>query len=1035
MLSQRREMKALKVIPQKTGAVTMPWSACFSLLPFLLLALALGAHNSEAASLISSPTTPYIPSSTAGGDSSLGDMTPDARYVLFASTANNLTIANGSNLVSNYYPPKMNVFRRDRLNNETALVSATSLGIGGNGDSFASEISTNGQLALFESFASDLLAGDTNGAADIFLRDMGNNQTILVNPSTNGGFANGESHSAVMSPDGRYVAFVSLANNLVAGDTNGIPDVFVRDVLANVTYWASTGASRVTANTPWLGSSLPALTPDGRYVAFFSTATNLVPGVRRTNEIYVRDLVANITHLASTNARSLLLSTLGSSNAISYNHAISADGRYVAFESGIKSGPTAPANYTGIILRHDLQTGLTDLIHTNALGLPASAHLGYFEEASNLTLSSDGRYLAFIANTNGTLGYNQCVLQWDAQTGLNTLISVTLSNTTPTNATCSVPVMDDTGRYVAFFSTATNLVTNTIAGEHHLYVRDVLTETTRLASAGTNGMGNQHGIMSKPQLSQDARFLLFDSPAENLITDDDNAASDVFIRDLMTDEVELISVRAPELASKSLSGHSIKFSISPNARFIAFASEASRFVANDTNGCRDVFLQDLQTGLITLASINSNGISPGMGNSSDPAVSADGRYVAFSSWAEDLVVGDTNRNQDIFVRDTQTGATRLVSMTTNLISSANGDSDSPQISNDGRFVILRSRASNLAPGTFTSGLANYFLADLQFNSITALTTNGTVGASMTPDGRFVATAAATPSSAIRVWDTQTKSTIWTNTNNISPITLVSISPNGQRVAYASFSQLCSSDRSTGLTWTITSSGATSLYGLRFSGDGRFLVFATRTAILPADSNVSSDVYLHDFDSQQNLLISRTANNVTASGFSDSPDISADGRFITFRNSATNLVSGNTNSFPNIYLYDRINDLVSLLTTDADGNPYANNRSLAPMFSRDGRSLVFLSWAQNLAAKDFNQSCDLFAVNFLYAGLETTASTGPRSIRWLATPGQSYRVEYKNVLSDSLWQELAGPITITGNQAEVLDSTPHTDQRYYRVVSY
>ena len=197
--------------------------------------------STEAAQLVTVQGTSFAPQAGGSGDSGLSIISRDGRYVLFASTANNLTLTNNNNSV---LPRRFNVFLRDRLASTTTLVSVNMAGNGGgNGDSFPTGISTNGQFALFESSASDLVAGDTNNASDIFVRDVVNGLTTLVSVSTNGTSGNGTSRGSVMTGNGRYVAFVSTASNLVPGDTNGIADVFVRDLQAGTTTLASVGAS------------------------------------------------------------------------------------------------------------------------------------------------------------------------------------------------------------------------------------------------------------------------------------------------------------------------------------------------------------------------------------------------------------------------------------------------------------------------------------------------------------------------------------------------------------------------------------------------------------------------------------------------------------------------------------------------------------------------------------------------------------------------------------------------------------------------
>ena len=218
-------------------------------------------------------------------------MSADGRFVLFASTANNLLLNSNNMPIPARFPASLNVFLRDRTKQTTALVSVNLSGsAGGNGDSLPVDLSEDGRFALFESSASDLIPGDTNQAADIFVRDLVSDSTVLVSVSVDGGVGNGTSRSPAMTPDGRWVAFVSAANDLVPDDTNGFPDVFVRDLQAGTTALVTAGAQR---RPPSLGQSSesPQITPDGRYVAFYSTATNLVTGVPVNGDVYVRDLV------------------------------------------------------------------------------------------------------------------------------------------------------------------------------------------------------------------------------------------------------------------------------------------------------------------------------------------------------------------------------------------------------------------------------------------------------------------------------------------------------------------------------------------------------------------------------------------------------------------------------------------------------------------------------------------------------------------------------------------------------------------------
>ena len=965
------------------------------------------------------------------GDSWAPIISPDGRYVLFASTANNLVLTSGTNPMPAHFPPSLNVFLRDRTNGTTTLISVNLSGTGGgNGDSLPSAVSTNGRYVLFESSASDLVPGDTNKVTDVFVRDLTAGANLLVTVSTNGGSANGASRGSVMTPDGSYVAFVSEANNLVPGDKNGIPDVFVRDLQMGVTTLASVGA---TSTSPPSGSGIavisseaPDITPDGRYVAFYSSAINLVSGVQKVGDIYVRDLVGGTTSWASTYARTAIQSVMGAANAVCFNHVLSDDGQYVAYEA--RPIPVSSTAATGLVLHYSLQTGLTDLAHTNA-----NATCGDYEDIRSLDMTPDGRFIAFVANTNGTSGATTCVKVWDAQTGATTLASGDLSNNVPAGSTCDWPTIDSSGRFVAFLSSATNLVTNPLAGDYHLYVRDLQAAATALVDADTNGIGSLISPASAPRLSADGRFIAFECPDASLVPNDNNHDYDVFVRDLSTGAAELVSARdaTPPSLSPNGSSHLSSLCVSTNGRYIAFASEADNLVPNDTNGWRDVFVRDLLLGNNILVSAGTNSVGAD-GLSTDPAISGDGRYVAFTSIADNLVAGDNNKAQDVFVRDLQAGTTVLVSVKTGGGGPATGSSYSPWISADGRYVLFRSTAANLVSGSFSG--ENLFLRDLQSGTTYALTTTGFSGVAMTRDGRFVAFGGATGS--VYVWDSQAAAKVYTKTT--TTIAGVGISPDGNRLVYSLSTQLYAVDRAANTTWTIGPVASGSHSGLRFSGDGRFLAYA-------APLNITNQVYLYDFQTLTAVLVSRGySSGAAAYGVSDSPDVSADGRFVAYRSAANNIVPGDTNGAPDVFLYDQQNSTTTLLSASRLGLSSADNRSLAPVFSADGQTLVFQSWGSDIVAQDFNYGSDVFAFSLylsspipLFSAAIVPGSSSAQGpwIIWPVVPGKTYLVQFKNTLLDAAWQTLNGSFTVVGNQACLNDPSAGSGPRFYRVIAH
>jgi dipeptidyl aminopeptidase/acylaminoacyl peptidase len=950
---------------------------------------------------------------------------------------------------------------------------------GGNGDSIPVELSADGRYALFESFASDLVAGDNNNCADIFLRDLVAGTTALVSVSTSGGAANGASRGSVVTPDGRFVAFVSAASNLVAADTNGIPDVFVRDTQLGTMVLASPGAAASSAVS---SCESPVITPDGRYVVFYSTATNLVPGVTNISEIYLRDIVGSQTFLASTNARSIALPIIDATTLASYGHSVSDDGAYVVYQTG-RANPIAVGR--AVNFRYNVLSNRTDIVRSNAV-----ATVG-FENARNLDTTPDGRFVVFVASSSGTSGANGCVYRWDGLSNTTDLVSADLSSSAPTGAICEWPVVDPSGRYIAFLSTATNLTGDTLTSDYNLYVRDMQAHTTKLVNVDSLGNSTVLNPVSYPCISTNGRLIAFECQDSSLVPNDNNRSYDVFVRDLAAGTNELISTHHPSLPSLSAAGPSAisLFAFSTNGQFLAFSSRGSNLTPDDTNSFRNVFVRDLVAGTNFLVSVNSTGAVPATGSSYEAAISGDGRYVAFTSRAGDIFTGDNNGVSDVFVRDVQGGTSVLASVSMSPALAGNSGSSSPVLSGDGHYVLFHSKATDLSPGIGTSA-DNIYLRDLQAGTTRALTTNSASGgsaAAMTPDGHFVALTLLT-AAGVFVYDTPLGQRVYSS--SVSSASSIGISAGGSRLAFATSSQLWVADRVANTTTLIGSGLGTTRPGLRFSADGRFLVYATTNAVVAKDTNQLADVYLYDFQSGTNLLVSRSFDTGAAgNGASDSPDISLDGRFVAYRSRASDLVPGDGNAVSDIYLFDRMLNTTTVISANPVSGAIGNARSLNPVFSADGQSLAFASWAGNLVSLDHNQASDVFVLGLAppafvdsdgdgmddawemqYFGTlarngtgdfdgdgvsdlvefqtgtdptdpmsyfhATVVSTGPSHgtiISWPAVPGRTYHVQFKSNLSDSNWQDLGASIVFVGKRGYANDTSTVINQRFYRVV--
>ncbi len=497
--------------------------------------------------------------------------------------------------------------------------------------------------------------------------------------------------------------------------------------------------------------------------------------------------------------------------------------------------------------------------------------------------------------------------------------------------------MDPSGRFVAFLSSAGGLVTNSITSNYHLYLADLQAGRTSLVDADTNGAGVGVDVATVPQLSADGTLVMFEAPDAGLVPNDRNHDIDIFAHDSVAVTNEMISAHDPAFPSASPNGNTgiAALSSSTDGRWLAFASEADNLVFNDTNGFRDIFVRDLQFGTNLLVSVGTNGVVAD-GISSEPAISTSGGFVVFSSSADNLVRGDTNKAQDVFVRTLPGGPTVLVSTNASGPGPGNKLSGSASISDSGRYVLFRSLASNLAAGSF-SGTDNLFLRDMQTKTTYALTTTGVNSASMTPDGRLVAftdTAGAT-AGKIYVWDSQQAKRIQTNTI-LTGLSNLSISPDGSKIAGFATSSLVLVDRLAGTNGSISTRYRLGLRaGLRFSGDGRFLTYAAGLSVTG-----TNQVYLYDFQTGKQVLISSAVNSILpANGISDSPDISADGRYVAYRSFATNLLAtGDSNDVSDLYLYDVFAGTSSLLTVDRLSGGPTDNRSRTPVFSPDGRTL-------------------------------------------------------------------------------------------------
>jgi Tol biopolymer transport system component len=402
-----------------------------------------------------------------------------------------------------------------------------------------------------------------------------------VSVDTTGAQARGDSVGRSISADGRYVVFASDAPNLVHSTKPHLDEVFVRDRVRHTTRMVSVSTSGRKGND---NSSDPSISADGRFVAFDSYATNLVPHDPRAQDVFIRDLVAHTTRLVSVTLRGR------PANGDSLEPSISAHGRFVAFTSSASNlVPGLTFNRNRVFVR-DLVSHTTRRVSVPTGGGPIDG------DASEPSISVDGRF-------------------------------------------------------VTFDSSAANLVTGANGG---VFVRDRARRTTSLISVGFRGKPANDGSF-EPAICADGRYVTFVSRASNLVRGDTNDGYDVFVRDRVRHTTRRVSVNTSGHQSRqSRFDGSMTPSISAHGRFVTFASTASNLAGGDTNRGSDVFVRDMVAHTTRLVSASLGGGS-GNGESRLPAISADGSSVVFTSVASDLVPRDTNNKRDVFVRDLPTG--------------------------------------------------------------------------------------------------------------------------------------------------------------------------------------------------------------------------------------------------------------------------------------------------------------------------------------------------------------------------------------------
>lgn len=459
-------------------------------------------------------------------------------------------------------------------------------------------ISEFGRYVVFSSAAADLVSGDANGKLDVFRRDRARGITELISVTSTGASGSGDSVNPVVSPDGRFVAFQSQAANLVAGDSNGRLDVFVRDTLRGQTLLVS---ARENTTTSGSGYSFAPVFAGSSNVVFTSTADDLTANdTNGTSDVFVRDLTAGTTTLVSVNTNGT------SGNGPSSSPVVSTNGRYIAFNSGASDLATNDNNNSTDVFVRDLLNPRCTAVSVNSAGATGNGvsldpAIALNRDLVLVAFASQATDLVTTPDTNQRLD----VFVREISTGTNLLVSHNQTKTATGNKGSSTPVFSPDGKGLLFVSTATDLTANDANAKQDIFL-------WRLLDPPSGGS----------------------PPLPGTIPDQ---------------AMELISVNSGGTATANGASGVTAASISADLRYVAFVSDANDLTSGgaDTNGFSDVYVRDRSAGVTRLISYHPNNQVIGDGSSSAPFITANGEVIVFATDAANLALNDTNSATDI----------------------------------------------------------------------------------------------------------------------------------------------------------------------------------------------------------------------------------------------------------------------------------------------------------------------------------------------------------------------------------------------------
>lgn len=792
-------------------------------------------------------TTIAVPLGTTGHSFGTGGISDDGRYALFFSESDNL-VAGDTNRATD-------LFLHD---NQTGSIERVNLGDGGveaNADTLLmADLSADTRYVVFESRATNLVAAETHGTWQIYLRDRVAGTTTLVSRGLDGSGAQTGGYAPQISADGRHVVFISY-DPLVANDANLSNDVYRYDRVAGTLDLISVSATGEIGN---LDSSEARISADGRYVAFLTQATNLFPNdTNFAADIVLRDTVANINVNASVTPNG---GPFGDIRSFPAGNAVSADGRYVLFNTrqALELGDTN-GGIDGF--RFDRTAGASLRVTAGAGG----ALLDVGATAQALSADGDAVLMEYTGDDIGGLadGYRRSYAR-TVSTGAVSLVKFRAGAVDPTDEVLDCDLSGD--GTVAYCDSYTRNLADVDGNAFKDFFRSAVGADGGLrvsrALPGAVAATNDYSGGFIAGASEDGRYVAFESAAGNLVVGDNNGVADVFLRDRLAGTTLRISRSNSGAEATCPSGVP---SITPDGRYVVFLSCGALLEPGGVaSEIVQVYRYDRVADFLFLASLGIGDLACNA-NCLEPSISDDGNIIAFKSAASNLAPGASSNGYNVYTRRLPAGPTVRANRPDGG-GATDGYASNPKISGDGRFVTFTATSTNLVAGD-TNGVADVFAFDRSAGTVQRVSL-GLAGLELQSESR-----------------------------------LVDVSYDGTRILFMNPAFLCNSARGLHVRDTVSGqSECVSTDGVTFlaytpassaalSADGDRVAFTARLSFPPHVTTPLETVLLHDRTTHRIHRITPTDMNRDARVL----DVCAAGDCLLFSSSASNLVASDPNN--------------------------------------------------------------------------------------------------------------------------------------------